>query len=117
MPTKKRVEFARDLPQGIINPFSDSFLDFWMHWKTYKYQEFRFQYKGCLSEQAALMKLNDLSKGDETEAVEILKESMSQGWQGMFIRKNKTNNNGANKTGATRESVNQEFASRNYAKR
>ena len=105
------------LPQNIINPFTDAFLEHWDLWKQYKMEEFKFKYKGCLSEQAALMNLNDLSKNDENIAVEIIKQSMSNGWKGLFQLKNNTN--GAKQINAsfTRDEVSAEFNNRNYNNR
>lgn len=103
-----------NLPDGVINPFSQVFVSTWNIWKEYKAQEFRFKYKGCLSEQAALMKLNDLSGQNEEVAVEIIKQSMANGWKGFFELK--TAKNGNTKE-VTRQSVSEEFAGRNYANR
>jgi 5-formaminoimidazole-4-carboxamide-1-beta-D-ribofuranosyl 5'-monophosphate synthetase len=81
----------KKLPEGIINPFSPSFLGMWDTWKEYRWQEHKFKYKGLFSEQAALMKLSDVSQSDEIEAIEVIKESMANGWKGFFERKNKKN--------------------------
>ena len=105
------------LPQNIINPITNTNQEHWDLWKQYKMEEFRFKYKGCLSEQAALMNLNDLSKNDENIAVEIIKQSMANGWKGFFGLKN--NKNGAKQINAsfTRDEVSAEFNNRNYGKR
>jgi len=102
------------LPDGIINPFTENFLETWQVWKDYKKEEFGFKYKGCISEQTALMKLSELSGGKEDIAVEIIKQSISSGWKGLFELQNKKNGQSGNQKGFTRESVNEEFASRNY---
>ncbi len=88
----------KELPTGIINPFSDVFLETWDFWKRYKMEEFKFKYKGCLSEQAALMQLSELSGSDEITAVAIIKQSMSNGWKGLFELKNKNNGTGQSTT-------------------
>lgn len=105
---------AKTMPQGIINPFTPEFIPIWETWKQYKFEEFKFKYKGCLSEQAALMRLNDLSGGLEPVAEAIIKQSMCNGWKGFFTLKKDTN--GAD-TKISREAINQEFASRNYSNR
>jgi len=110
----KKTAVANPILQGVINPFSESFLTAWQMWKDYKVQEFGFQYKGCLSEQAALMKLNTLSNSKEELAVEIIKQSMENGWKGLFEIKNKSNGQPNSKNGFTREGVNEELSSRNY---
>lgn len=103
---------AKSMPQGIINPFSPEFQTTWDLWKQYKLEEFKFKYKGCLSEQAALMRLNDLSGGLELVAVAIIQQSMCNGWKGFFELKDKQN--GTTKA-ATREEINSEFANRSYS--
>jgi hypothetical protein len=105
---------TKELPKNIVNPFSDEFVSMWNIWKQYKWEEFKFKYKGCLSEQAALMKLNDLSCHVEEVAVEIIKQSMANGWKGFFELKNKGNGNTKENT---RQSVSEQFAGRNYANR
>lgn len=69
-------------------PFTDDFKPYWENWKEYKKREFRFTYKSHHSEQAALNSLKKLSKNDLNIAIEILNQSMSNGWQGFFELKN-----------------------------
>jgi hypothetical protein len=80
------------IPQGVINPFSEAFLASWQAWKDYRQEQHNFKYKGVMSEQAALMWIADESGNDEETAVEIIKRSIANGWKGFF--KNKTNVNG-----------------------
>lgn len=111
-----KKEFDRQLMDGVLNPFSDSFLDTWKIWKEYRWQEHKFQYKGLMSEQAALMKLCRLSNGNEEMAVKIVIQSIEGPWSGFFeLRENKSNNGKSNsKEQFTREGVNQEANSRTY---
>lgn len=99
---------------GIVNPFPPEFMETWQMWLDYKWEVFKFKYKGTHSEQVKLMQLWELSKGDAVEAREIILQSMGEQWSGLFERKNKTN---GNTTQTTRQSVSEEFAGRNYAKR
>lgn len=99
---------------GIINPFSDKFMETWQMWLDYKWEVFRFKYKGVHSEQVKIMQLHELAEGDEAEAREIILQSIGEQWSGLFKRKNKEN---GNPKGATREDVNREFAGRNYSQR
>jgi len=71
------------LPDGIVNPFSDTFLEFWNMWKQFKKEEFSFQYKGTMSEQMALMNLNTISNMNEHVAIWIIKQSIGEGWKGL----------------------------------
>jgi hypothetical protein len=105
----------KTLPENIINPFSDSFLDTWDLWRQYRWEEHKFKYKGVLSEQAALMQLNDVSNKNEEKAIAIIKQSMANGWKGFFELKINGNGQSNSKNNEfTREGVSQELGSRNY---
>lgn len=70
--------------QMIILPYtSDRFRNVWELWKQYKKEQFKFTYKGNISEQAALYRLSKLAK-DEDHAIELIQHSMGQGWRGIF---------------------------------
>ena len=71
--------------EGVIFPFdSEEFFKWWDLWKDYKLKEHKFQYKTVTSEQAALKKLTELSGGEEKNALEIIEESIANGWKGFF---------------------------------
>lgn len=74
----------KSIPNGIVNPFSEKFLDTWQMWKDYKSQTFGFEYKGIFSEQMTLKKLCELSDGEEERAVRIIEQSIMRQWQGIF---------------------------------
>jgi hypothetical protein len=74
----------KKLMQGVINPFSDAFLEHWDIWKMYKKEAFNFSYKGVISEQMALKHLVDLSDGEEEKAIKIIQQSIRRQWQGFF---------------------------------
>jgi hypothetical protein len=77
----------------VIFPFdSNKFKQHWQIWKDYKKTEHKFQYKSEESEQAALKKLNKLADGIETTAIDIIDQSLENGWKGFF--KLKTEHNG-----------------------
>lgn len=98
------------------NPFTESFLPAWELWKEYKSAEFKFKYKSVLSEQSAINLLVKLSSGDERIAVDIIQQSMGNGWQGFFPLKSlnfKGNGQGVSNPGKTsRESVNDAYSKR-----
>ena len=92
---KKTVKTIADIPiyENIEYPFqSDQFKEIWHNWKIYKFELSKFMYASIQSEQSALVKLAKLSKGDEPTAIEIMTESMSNGWAGFFELKNNTKN-------------------------
>lgn len=84
------------------NPFSDQFLKTWVHWKDYKKKEFRFMFKSIESEQASLNELVKVSGGDEKTAMEIISQSMANGWKGLFKLKNVENEQSGSKASAGR---------------
>ena len=80
-------------------PFdSENFKKWWSIWKDYKKEQHNFKYKGVVSEQSALKKLNELANGQESEAIAIIEQSISQSWKGFFEIKN--NHNGQQTTDA-----------------
>jgi hypothetical protein len=106
------------LERVFVNPFTEAFMPTWELWKEYKQEEWKFQYKSVLSEQAAINLLVRLSSGDEKMAAAIIRQSMENRWQGLFPYKNLTSNVKSNgqKTGnnsqTTRESVNNAYDKR-----
>lgn len=69
----------------IIMPFtSDEFVNAWEVWLQYR-QDIKKPYKSNLSVQAAL---KYLSKYPEHIAIEMLEQSIGNGWQGIFELKN-----------------------------
>lgn len=95
----KKRRLPRKPPDELINPFSDHFDPSWELWKKYKKEQHRFTYKSLISEQAALNNLAEISLGNEITAMQIVKESISNGWQGLFAIKN--NQNGQQKQGSS----------------
>ncbi|WP_293916577.1 MULTISPECIES: hypothetical protein [unclassified Sphingobacterium] len=79
---------GREVKVKIEFPFdSENFREEWENWKKYKSVEHRFTYKTEKSESAALKQLKDLSSGDESTAIAIIKKSISNGWKGLFALK------------------------------
>lgn len=82
--------------QEVVLPFESlNFLRQWELWKEYKKKEHRFKFKTTISEQASLMKLNNLAKQNESTAIKIIHQSISNGWKGFFalkIENNESNN-------------------------
>ena len=92
-----------DPQQAVHYPFdSGNFKKLWRHWKEYKRREHGFEYASAQSEQAMLKKLANMSDGKEQVAMEIITESMANGWKGLFELKQKHNNAGSNDSGGER---------------
>lgn len=90
---KSRVKGAKST---LTNPFSKNFLTDWERWKKFKREQHRFTYKQVDSEQEGINHLFSLARGDEAVAKEIIKQSISQGWQGLFELKTTKNGTTAN---------------------
>lgn len=76
----------------VVMPFeSENFVKHWNFWKGYKKEQFNFVYKSVISEQAALNELVKLSGGEEKTAIEIIMQSISNTWKGLFELKNNSN--------------------------
>ena len=85
-PTKK---------ENVVYPFdTEKFKRYWGLWLDYKSKEFNFKYKSEQSEQAALKKLANYSQNNESKAIQIIEESMANGWKGFFEIKNEKNGKG-----------------------
>ena len=86
---KKREEKRRD----VVFPFDGlEFMNLWEQWKLYKSKEHNFKYKSIQSEQAGLNKLSKLSNGNEQQAIQIIVQSLENGWKGLFDVKQSNNN-------------------------
>lgn len=65
-------------------PFGPAFLVIWNLWKDYKKEEHKFRFKSTITEQMCLKKLVKLSAGKEEIAIQIIEESIANGWSGLF---------------------------------
>ena len=63
-----------------INPIDIA----WLKWKKYKKDEFKFNYKSEISEQAAKAELINLSDNNAEIALKIIEQSIAKGWKGFF---------------------------------
>jgi len=83
--SEKEFKKENKKSEKINFPFdSEIFKTQWQLWKVYKSKEFGFKYKATVSENGALAKLEKLSGGDERAAIEIIQQSISEGWKGFF---------------------------------
>jgi uncharacterized protein YdaU (DUF1376 family) len=68
------------------------FIENWKTWKEYKKNQFNFNFKSTNSEQIAINHLIKLSEKKEQNAIDIINQSIANGWKGFFQLK--TNQNG-----------------------
>jgi len=94
---KNRIEKKReDKKRDVVFPFDGlEFMNLWEQWKQYKSKEHNFKYKSIQSEQAGLNKLANLSNGNEQKAIQIIVQSLENGWKGLFdVKQSNNQNNG-----------------------
>lgn len=93
----------------VVFPFlGENFLDKWNLWVDYKKEQFNFTYKSSISKQAALNELVKLSNGVEAVAIQIILQSINNGWKGFFKLKNEQNGN-SNYTKSTPKITNEQL--------
>jgi hypothetical protein len=71
----------------ITHPFSENFNQHWQEWKQYKKEQFKFTYRE-VSEKKAMTHLLKLSNSNEKTAIEIIDQSIANGWKGFWELKN-----------------------------
>jgi len=107
MKMKMKVENEN---KDIVYPYqNDEFIEIWKQFKIYKETEFNFKFKSTQSEQAALSKLpNEMDNVDH--AIQSIKNSMANGWKGIFP--DKQNNNGGKNNTNTKSKYSADFEKR-----
>lgn len=89
------------IPNQVVNPFSEKFMETWILWKSYMLESHGFQYKGIISEQMALKRVVEVSEGDEEKAVRIIHQSIGREWRDFFELKQPNPNGKSKKQSAT----------------
>ena len=81
-------DMDKDMVKGTkkikISFIGEEIIEYWDLWKDYKSKQFKFNYKTVQSEQAAFDDLVRLSEKNCENAIEIIKQSMANGWKGLF---------------------------------
>lgn len=85
--------------EKVSMPFGEDFKKMWVEWKKYKITQHEFAYKSEGSEQAALHELVTIAFGKEEISIAIIKQSMANGWKGLFEIKKSNNGTGKQATG------------------
>lgn len=81
-----------ELPKNnFLEKFSFDFQKKWQVWRDYKKKQHRFSYKSDDTEIAALDELFRKAGNSEAVAMEILQQSIANGWKGFFELKNNFN--------------------------
>lgn len=85
----KGVQGEKKLNFGILK---ESFSEKWKQWVDFKFSQFKFRYAKLDSEQTAINTLVKLSSGNPEKASQIIEQSISNGWKGLFeLKENQTN--------------------------
>ena len=80
--------------ENLDYPFnSDGFIKKWNEWKEYKKSCHKFCFKSDSSEKLSLNQLSKLSNNLEPIAIEIINQSIANGWKGFFELKTTQNAN------------------------
>ena len=91
----KDMDKDKDMVKGTkkikISFIGEEIIEYWDLWKDYKSKQFKFNYKTVQSEQAAFDDLVRLSEKNCQNAIEIIKQSMANGWKGLFELKTSPN--------------------------
>ena len=78
--------------ESIKSDFQDLNFDAWTLWKEFRKEQFRSSYKS-IGERSAIKKLIELSKGDQKIQADIIEQSISNGWRGLFALKQEQKSN------------------------
>jgi len=94
--------------EPLTYPFnSELFYSHWEMWKQYKKEQFKFTYKGTISEQAALKKLSEDSGHNEDIAIKMIEQAIAFGWMGIYPLK--TNGKQQTNNQSIRDSIRADF--------
>ena len=89
--TRERTKENTVKKKGVVLPFdSDTFAKAWDVWKQDR-KDRKIKTYTARGEQAALHKLQNDSQQDEATAIQIIHQSIANGWQGLFPLKNTHN--------------------------
>lgn len=95
---EKSADFSIREPEIKIDFRTEGFKKLWKQWTEYKIAEFNDKYKTIQSEQIAFNQFYKMAGGNEKMAGEIITQSISNRWKGLFALKIVDNNNRQPKT-------------------
>jgi hypothetical protein len=75
----------------IQSKFDITLCEMWNQWKEFKHSQFNFKYKTYQTEVTAINNLYKLSNGKTNIAVDIINQSIANGWKGFFEIRNSSN--------------------------
>ena len=88
----RQDKIREESAEAVVFPWdSDSFREIWQIWCKFRTTELGKRRYKQIGEQAALKKLSEMSGGDESTARQIIEQSISNSWQGLFPLKNQNN--------------------------
>lgn len=107
--SSEQERYKPDYQDELKYPYEDAeFFEAWEEWREYKKVQFKFTYRSKRSEQGALNKVGKLSDGKLHTAVEVVEQSIDNGYMGLFpIKQQKTEKNGKGFTSKATDWLNQ----------
>jgi hypothetical protein len=88
----KKRKGNKSIDSSVELPFNTSdFVHAWDEWKLYKYNQHKFKYASSSIEKSALTSLSNLSEKNCDIAIQIINQSISNGWKGFFKLKTTQN--------------------------
>jgi|694.fasta_scaffold73774_3 hypothetical protein len=90
---KNKVNKIKEVIEVELPFNSPSFRTSWNDWKDYKKNCHKFSFKTQSSETLSLKQLVNLSNHNEINAIEIINQSIANGWKGFFELKTTQNAN------------------------
>jgi len=79
--------------KNVLLPYGEKFAEKWEEWKKYKLIQHKFKYKSRETENASIAQIVKFAKSNEQMAIDIIDQSIANGWKGFFELK--TTNNAA----------------------
>jgi len=102
---EKKEKEKKENEIEIIYPYGYDFKTKWDEWLDYKKKEHKFTYKLKKTEQTALKQLEELSNFNEQNAIQIINQSIANGWKGFFKLQNQNNERTKTRNQQTNESL------------
>lgn len=102
---EKKEKESKENEIDIVYPFGYDFKVKWGEWLDYKKKEHKFTFKSKKTEQIALNQLEELCNFNEQNAIQIINQSIGNGWKGFFKLQNQNNETTKSRNQQTNESL------------
>lgn len=79
-----KIDILGEIKAIFNNENPDDLLNAWNEWEDYKNKQFGFRFKTDSSKLTALKTLKKISNGEKQRAIQIIEQSIANGWRGLF---------------------------------